>query len=716
MKKLSSWVILTLLLCTATLTFSILPVFAPPSAAIARIYVNPPEARANLNSSVTVNIVIENVVNMAGYEIKLYWNTATLQSTQWNYTSKTWIQNPSTPPYSSGQFETLVNDITDMLDGRSRYWISLTSKPPTYGDPLPSVSGTFTVVKLNFKVISLSETLLDLADTVLGDPANLYQSIPHSVADGIFLATIPGAIYIQADGSINPSNASIQRNGNIYTLTNNIVVNTFNDGLVIERDNIVVNGAGRTLQGSGKGIGVVLQGRTNVTIKNMIITAFTSGIKLDNSLKGNISSNTITANNFLGVELYLSSNNSISGNTVTSNNRYGIYLWNSSKYNIMTGNTINGHNDYGLEMFDSANSNSILGNQMKNNYKGIGLHRSSANSIIGNNVSANNYLGIFFGNSSGNVIFGNSITNKYFGIVLGYSSNNMISGNNVTKNNVVSPGLTPTGVLLAASSLNNIIYRNKIAENYQGISFFSSSGNSISHNNFVSNNFQASIEFSTNVWDNGYPSGGNYWSDYTGVDSNSDGIGDTPYVIDAQNQDKYPLMTQVTPLRPTQHNIAVLNVLTSKTIVGQGYVVRINTTIVNLSYNTETFNMTVYRNTTVISTIIGITLTSGNFTIKTTIWNTTGSTMAKYTIKSYVTPIPGETEIADNTFIDGTVQVTKQGDINGDNNVNVLDLIIIAGALGTKPGDPGWKPNADIKDDNIINVLDLILVASKLGT
>jgi hypothetical protein len=54
-----------------------------------------------------------------------------------------------------------------------------------------------------------------------------------------------------------------------------------------------------------------------------------------------------------------------------------------------------------------------------------------------------------------------------------------------------------------------------------------------------------------NVWDDGYPSGGNYWSDYKGIDvksgpnqdqPRSDGIGDTPYVIDANNQDRYPLM------------------------------------------------------------------------------------------------------------------------------------------------------------------------------
>jgi len=91
--------------------------------------------------------------------------------------------------------------------------------------------------------------------------------------------------------------------------------------------------------------------------------------------------------------------------------------------------------------------------------------------------------------------------------------------------------------------------------NRYGIFFLDGSlSNLIYYNNFLNNTRQVydfswdppPVPPSRNTWDEGYPSGGNYWSDYSGVDKKSgtnqdrhgsDGIGDTPYVIDENNQD-----------------------------------------------------------------------------------------------------------------------------------------------------------------------------------
>jgi nitrous oxidase accessory protein NosD len=89
-----------------------------------------------------------------------------------------------------------------------------------------------------------------------------------------------------------------------------------------------------------------------------------------------------------------------------------------------------------------------------------------------------------------------------------------------------------------------------------GVFFPDSSHNQIFHNSIVNNGQQATATYGglsplLNYWDDGYPSGGNCWGDYTGTDLNrghyqnetgADGIGDASYVIDANNTDHYPLM------------------------------------------------------------------------------------------------------------------------------------------------------------------------------
>jgi parallel beta-helix repeat protein len=106
-----------------------------------------------------------------------------------------------------------------------------------------------------------------------------------------------------------------------------------------------------------------------------------------------------------------------------------------------------------------------------------------------------------------------------------------------------------------------MIINNTLWNSNYGIYLSESAGNLVYHNNFVNNTIQAYVTSNyTNAWDNGYPSGGNYWSDYTDVDNSSgqyqnetgsDGIWDHPYVIDANNTDRYPFSSLYDGIAPT---------------------------------------------------------------------------------------------------------------------------------------------------------------------
>ena len=55
------------------------------------------------------------------------------------------------------------------------------------------------------------------------------------------------------------------------------------------------------------------------------------------------------------------------------------------------------------------------------------------------------------------------------------------------------------------------------------------------------------------------------------------------------------------------------------------------------------------------------------------------------------------------------------GDVNGDGQVDVLDLLIVAAAFNSVPGSPGWNPDADLNQDSIVDILDLVLVGLDFG-
>jgi len=319
-----------------------------------------------------------------------------------------------------------------------------------------------------------------------------------------------GTVYIRADGSIDPPDAPIETYDNMtYTLTDNIT--SSGDGIVVQRDNIVVNGAGYTLQelgdgGAGWKRGILLSGVSNVTLKNMRVKAFDFGILLTGHSSNNtVSRNNIRANRYDGIRLYFSSNNTITGNNITDNE------------------------------------------------KGVCLEYSNSNVIFNNNVTANTFGGITLYYSSNNNVTRNdlkTIWNEHcvsYAVDIEDSSNNTISNNNMENN--------WDGVHLSGSS-NNVIVGNTIkANNPCGVYFYQSSNNTFFHNNFIDNRRQVGFDVPgpgyPNIWDNG--SEGNYWDDYTGVDANGDGIGDTPYIINEKNRDNYPLITPWSLAAPSDH-------------------------------------------------------------------------------------------------------------------------------------------------------------------
>ena len=396
---------------------------------------------------------------------------------------------------------------------------------------------------------------------------------------------------------------------------NNVSGNSFaNDGLSVSNSsgNVVtgnlVNGkplvyledvSGYVVGDAGQ---VILVACNNVTVENLNLSHTSIGVELWETNNTIISGNNITANNWAGIEFLSSSNNGVSRNNVAVNKMYGIYVESSSINNNMSGNNVTANNFVGIEL-DSSN-NSVGGNNIKNNTAGIYLVSSSNNSVNGNNVTAN-CIGIYLYSSSnnnsvsgnsfandglsvwdsyGNVVTGNLVNGKpliyledvsgrvvgdagqvilvacnnvtvenlnlshtSIGVELLETNNTIISGNNITNNLY--------GIELLSSS-NNGVSRNNVTANSIGIYLYSSSSNTIYHNNFINNTRQAYSSNSTNVWDDGYPSGGNFWSDYNGTDvhggpyqneTGSDGIGDTPYSIDVNNKDNYPLMQPWSP-------------------------------------------------------------------------------------------------------------------------------------------------------------------------
>lgn len=509
------------------------------------------------------------------------------------------------------------------------------------------------------------------------------------------------------------------------------------------------------------GFGVALYRTTNSTIRN--VTASNNllyGITLLLSSGNNLMNNT-ASDNVNGIYLYLSNGTTILNNTA-SNNANGILVLNSKdnilRDNVMMqnqmdfgaavlgggvledwindvdeSNTVEGKpvyywvdqhdrtvpNDGGLVYLIFCSAISVKDMDISNNLFGVCMI-GTYNSTVENVNVQKCALGFLLLGSTGITINNNTVTNGQSfvwngitllasdGIVLLMSNNNTVTGNIIS--NMQDPGSPttpqeiqpPPGVGIWILGENNRVF----------------------HNNFVNNTHHAlATQSQSNIWDDGYPSGGNYFDDYKGIDvfrsayqnvTGSDGIGDAPYVIDSGNRDNYPLMK---PYPWALHDLGVTSVSNSKTFVGQGSNMSLSVMLFNYGNSSETSNVQIYANSTLISSQV-VVIAGGDSAIVSFLWNPEGLTKGNYTISAYVDPVSGEIDLVDNNVTGRWVLVTLLGDITGpdgwpDGKVDMRDVGLVARHFGeaVPPADPNW----DVWQDWKIDMRDIGIVARHFG-
>lgn len=353
---------------------------------------------------------------------------------------------------------------------------------------------------------------------------------------------------------------------------------------------------------SNNGDGIYLCYSSNNSITNNIAsTNIWEGIYLYYSVNNSITNN-IALDNYRGISLNSGNNNTITNNN-PSNNSYGISSYYSSDNSITNNHFKNGGiHIFGYEL-SSYNTHVIEGNTLNEkpiyyykNVNGIKVTEDAGQVILANctaatienmNISVADSVQLAYTTNS--EISNNNLSDSY-GVTLYYSNNNIIynnkassitlytSSNNNTinsnnlnsnsnlrinlwsssnKNNVTNNNLSNNGWygIDIYDSNNNNIYLNNFINNQYAVRVYYASSNNIYLNNFINNEYSVYNPYShsTNIWNstskvtytyNVTPYEnylGNYWDDFTGSDSDGDGIGDDPYSIDS-DKDYYPLM------------------------------------------------------------------------------------------------------------------------------------------------------------------------------
>jgi len=231
----------------------------------------------------------------------------------------------------------------------------------------------------------------------------------------------------------------------------------------------------------------------------------------------------------------------------------------------------------------------------------------------------------------------------------------------------------------------------------------SSSLTEIYHNNFIDNELHIFLQDSNvSRWDNGYPSGGNYWSDLTAHDwcrgkyqneTGSDGIVDVSYKIDETNIDHYPLSAPWSS--PIRIILPGTRIYRGMNITACARFQAINLTF-TIDFNPSWigYSLDGQANVTITGNITLMDLSYGWHNIIVYANDTSGSMWSSVKVHFAI------------TFVT---------DVNYDQTVDIDDLVETTWRYGSIPGDPRWNVYADVNRDGIIDIEDVAMVAVDYG-
>jgi len=213
----------------------------------------------------------------------------------------------------------------------------------------------------------------------------------------------------------------------------------------------------------------------------------------------------------------------------------GIYL--DNRYNVTIKNLRVTGWDWGINIGADSNQITLIHNSISDNQLGIFMRMFCSDISIDNNTISHNADGIHMEYCSHVNIVSNTITNNHLGVRMWPPSHVLLYDNDIYNNY--------DGIHMVYSSditiFNNLIFHN----DYTGVYMENCSDITMIRNSLIENPNHVYDNRANQFDDGAY---GNYWSDYTGTDTNGDWIGETPYLIDTDSMDNYPIMNLIRPL------------------------------------------------------------------------------------------------------------------------------------------------------------------------